>query len=77
MNSISLVLALVASHKYKVHHLYVRSAFLHGDLWEEIYMDQPPRYISNDFGVAFHLTKSLSRLNKPIGLGMLECIAFF
>jgi hypothetical protein len=42
MNSICLVLALVASHKWEVHQMDVKSAFLHGDLQEEIYMEQPP-----------------------------------
>jgi hypothetical protein len=34
MNSIHLVLALVASYKSKVHQMDVKSAFLHGDLQE-------------------------------------------
>jgi hypothetical protein len=45
MNSIRLVLALVASHKWEVHQMDVKSAFFHGDLQEEIYMEQPPSYV--------------------------------
>ena len=48
MNSICLVLALAASHKWEVHQMDVKSAFLHGDLKEEIYMEQPPGYVQND-----------------------------
>jgi hypothetical protein len=48
MNSIRLVLALVASHKWEVHQMDVKSAFLHRDLQEEIYMEQPPGYVQND-----------------------------
>jgi hypothetical protein len=33
-NSICLVLSLVASHKWEVHKMYVKSSFLHGDLQE-------------------------------------------
>ena len=42
MNSICLVLSLAASFKWEVHHMDVKSVFLHGDLHEEIYMEQPP-----------------------------------
>jgi hypothetical protein len=41
MNSIHLVLALATSHKWEVHQMDVKSSFLHGDLQEEIYMEQP------------------------------------
>jgi hypothetical protein len=34
MNSICLVLSLVASHKWEVHHMDVRYTFLHGDFQE-------------------------------------------
>ena len=34
MNSIHLVLSLVASYKWRVHQMDVKSAFLHGDLHE-------------------------------------------
>ena len=40
-----LVLAIVASKRLKVHHMDVKSAFLHGDLEEEIYMKQPEGFI--------------------------------
>jgi hypothetical protein len=45
MNSIYLVVALVASHRWEVHQMDVKSTFLHGDLQEEIYMEQPPSYV--------------------------------
>jgi hypothetical protein len=48
MNSIHLVLALATSYKWEVHQMDVKSTFLHGDLQEEIYMEQPPGYIQND-----------------------------
>eukprot|EP01018_Ginkgo_biloba_P009755 Gb_07778 [translate_table: standard] len=34
MNSICLVLSLVASYRWEVHQMDVKSAFLHGDLQE-------------------------------------------
>jgi hypothetical protein len=45
MNSIHLVLALAASHKWEFHQMDVKSSFLHGDFQEEIYMEQPPGYV--------------------------------
>jgi hypothetical protein len=45
MNFICLVLVLVASHKWEVHQMYVKSSLLHGDLQEEIYIEQPHGYV--------------------------------
>jgi hypothetical protein len=64
MNSIYLVLALVASHKWEVHQMDVKSDFLHGDLHEEIYMEQPPGYVQNDSILVFRLKKSLYGLKQ-------------
>jgi hypothetical protein len=77
MNSIHLVLALVASHKWEVHQMDVKSTFLHGDLQEEIYMEQPPGYVQNDSSLVCHLKKSLYGLKQALELGMPKWIAFF
>jgi hypothetical protein len=45
--SIQIVLALVASLDLELEHLYVKTMFLHGDLDEEIYMEQPEGFIQN------------------------------
>ena len=42
----------------------VKYTFLHGDLQEEIYMEQPPDYVQNDSSLVFHLKKSLYGLKK-------------
>ena len=47
MDSIRLVLAVAASKRWVVHHMDVKSAFLHGDQEEDIYMRQPERYIED------------------------------
>ena len=47
MDSIRLVLAVVASKGWEVHHMDAKSAFLHGDLKEDIYMKQPKGYIED------------------------------
>lgn len=41
MDSILLSLAMVATRRWEVHHMYVKDAFLDIDLKEEIYMEQP------------------------------------
>ena len=41
MDSIRLVLALEASKNWEVHHIDVKSAFLHSEIQEEIYMQNP------------------------------------
>ena len=45
MDSIRLVLEVAASKRWEVHHMDVKSAFLHDDLKEEIYMKQLEGYI--------------------------------
>eukprot|EP00253_Pinus_taeda_P036485 PITA_36485 len=56
MNSIRLVLSLAATFKWEVHQMDVKYAFLHGDLHEEIYMEQPNGFIqtkSRLFGIHY------------------------
>ena len=60
MNSIRLVLSLVASYKWEFHQMDVKSAFLH----EEIYMEQPPSFIHNDSSLVCRLKKSLYGLKQ-------------
>lgn len=45
LSSIRAVLALVAHHDWELHQMDVRSAYLNGDLDEEIYMKQPTGYV--------------------------------
>jgi hypothetical protein len=63
MDSIQLVLAIAASRRWEVHHMDVKSAFLHGDLKEDIYMEQPQGYIQNS-SLVCRLKKSLYGLKQ-------------
>jgi hypothetical protein len=44
MESVCLVLAVVAHHGWPVHQMDVKSAFLNGDLNEEVYVTQPQEF---------------------------------
>ena len=59
------VIAMATAKGYFLHQMDVKNAFLHGDLQEEVYMDQPHGY--EDTGhleVVCRLCKALYGLNK-------------
>ncbi|KAF0931476.1 hypothetical protein E2562_004599 [Oryza meyeriana var. granulata] len=60
IESVRLLLALAAQEGWPVHHMDVKSAFLNGELIEEVYVRQPP-----GFTVAGHEDKVL-RLDKVL-----------
>ena len=64
MASIRTIIALAAKHDYHLHSIDISSAFLNGDLEEEIYMEQPPGFVQ--FGPQFvcKLKKSLYGLKQ-------------
>jgi hypothetical protein len=45
ITTIRMILALASIHKLLIHQMDVKTAFLHGDLEEEIYMKQPEGFI--------------------------------
>lgn len=44
MEAIRLLLALAAHEGWEVHHMDVKSAFLNGELQEEVFVKQPPSF---------------------------------
>ena len=58
MDSIHLVLAIATSKNWKEHHMGFKSYFIHGDIHEEICMNHPKGYIS-DQSLVCKLKKSL------------------
>ena len=46
ITSIRMLIAIAALHNLEIHKMDVKTAFLNGDLNEEIYMDQPEGFIS-------------------------------
>lgn len=43
--TIRTILSIVVSKKWSLHQVDINNAFLNGDLGEEVYMQQPPRYV--------------------------------
>ena len=65
MSTIRLVLAIAAQFRWKFHQMDVKSAFLNGDLHEEVYMSQPPGFkvVGKDHQV-LRLVKALYSLKQ-------------
>eukprot|EP00253_Pinus_taeda_P004008 PITA_04008 len=57
-------ISLAASFKWEVHQMDVKSAFSHGDLHEEIYMEQPTGFIHIDSSLVCQLKKSIYGLKQ-------------
>jgi hypothetical protein len=62
--SICCILALVAIEDMKIHQMDVKTAFFNGDLEEEIYMEQPKRFIQEGDHLVCKLHKSLYALKQ-------------
>lgn len=63
MDSIRLALAIATLRRWEVHRIDVKNAFLHGDLEEEIYMEQPQGYV-HDSSLVCRLKKLLYKLKQ-------------
>jgi len=60
MESVRVLLALAAQEGWRVHHMDVKSAFLNGDLKEEVYVRQPPGFaVPGEEGKVYRLRKAL------------------
>jgi hypothetical protein len=65
IETVRLLIALAARSGWKVHHMDVKSAFLNGDLSEEVYVQQPPGFVvKNGSGKVLKLRKALYGLRQ-------------
>ena len=65
ITSIRLLIAIAAIHDLKIHQMDVKTAFLNGDLEEEIYMDQPEGFVeAGQESKVCKLTRSLYGLKQ-------------
>jgi len=65
LESVPLMLAITAHWSWPVHHMDVKSAFLNGDLQEEVYVSQPPGFVDKKSpGHVLRLHKALYGLRQ-------------
>jgi len=73
-----IVLALAAQQQWPVYQFDVKSAFLNGELQEEVYVEQPEGFVKKDSGEkVYKLTKVLYGLNKLLGRGIVKSTDIF
>ncbi|GJS95906.1 retrovirus-related pol polyprotein from transposon TNT 1-94 [Tanacetum coccineum] len=66
LETIRMIIAIAAQHRWKIHQMDVKSAFLNGLLEEEVYVEQPEGYVAkgqeeNSQSVIDELKKSMTR----------------
>lgn len=59
LDTIRLVIAVAAQRKWTLFQLDVKSVFLHGELNEEVFVEQPPGYQKVDASKVYKLKKAL------------------
>ena len=65
LTTIQVLLSLAASHDLLIHQMDVKTAFLNGELEEEIHTDQPDGFVANgQEGMVCKLLKSLYGLKQ-------------
>jgi hypothetical protein len=75
LTTIRILIAVAASYGLIIHQMDVKTAFLNGELDEEIYMDQPEGFIADgQENKVCRLIKSLYGLNKHLSNGMKSLI---
>ena len=67
MASVRLLLSMVTMSSWPLYHLDIKSAFLHGDLAEQVYMEQPLGFVAQgEFGLVCRLRRSLYGLKQSL-----------
>ncbi|CAH9071327.1 unnamed protein product [Cuscuta epithymum] len=65
LTSVRLLISLAATHDWHLHQLDIKNAFLHADLKEEVYIEQPPGFVAQgEYGKVCRLRKSLYGLKQ-------------
>ena len=60
MTYVQLFISMAATYIWDLHHLNIKNVFLHGDLQEEVYMEQPLGFVAQgEIGRVCCLRKSL------------------
>ena len=65
MTYVQLLISLAATYTWDLHQLDIKNVFLHGDLQDEVYMEQPPRFVAQgEIKKVCRLRKSLYSLKQ-------------
>ncbi|WIA17281.1 hypothetical protein OEZ85_014150 [Tetradesmus obliquus] len=59
-----ILLALAAQYSFALHHIDITTAFLNGELEEEVYVRQPPGFVEGPAGYVLQLKKALYGLKQ-------------
>lgn len=72
LDTVRVVVALAAQKEWTIHQLDVKSAFLHGEVDEEVFVEQPPGYMCREVRSRkfTNYGKLYMDLNKPLVLGI-------
>ena len=65
MTSIRLLLSMAAMQSWPLYQLDIKNAFRHGDLVDEVYMEQPPGFVAQEQStLVYRLRHSLYGLKQ-------------
>jgi hypothetical protein len=71
IETVRLLIALAAQHGWQVHRMDIKSAFLNGDLREEVYVQQPPGFVvKGSSGKVLKLKRHRMDFDRPQEPGM-------
>jgi hypothetical protein len=65
MTIVRVIIAIITTKGWSLHQMDVRNVFFHGDLQEEVYMEQPPSYVDQTHpNLVCRLKKTLYNLKQ-------------
>jgi hypothetical protein len=65
MTTVRTIIAMAAAKRCSLHQMDIKNVFFHGDLQEEVYMEQPPGYVDQTHpNLVYRLKKTLYDLKQ-------------